>query len=159
MALLYIETTIPSFLTAHLSRDLVMAAHQQITLTWWRDAVPRHRLVVSEAVLDEIRGGDPEAAARRLKAVEGLDVIGFDSSIRDLNETYGRELGLPARAKTDILHLAYAVSYGVDYLVTWNCAHLANDVVIRRLINVNARLGRTTPFVLTPEAMLESEEA
>jgi hypothetical protein len=75
-----------------------------------------------------------------------------------LTRHYDRTLGLSGKARADIPHLAYAVAYQMDYLVTWNCAHLANGEMIRRLFEANAQLGRSTPLIVTPEEILESLE-
>jgi hypothetical protein len=60
------------------------------------------------------------------------------------------------RARADLPHVAFAVAYAMDYLVIWNCAHLANGEVIRRLREVNVELQRSTPIIVTPEELLES---
>ncbi len=75
-----------------------------------------------------------------------------------LGRVYGDNLGLPRGARLDIVHLACAVAYSLDCLLTWNCAHLANGLVIQRLQAINATLGRTTPIIVTPEKLLESPE-
>jgi hypothetical protein len=72
-----------------------------------------------------------------------------------LGREYQAGLALPAAARLVVAHLAYTVAYELDYLLTWNCAHLANGRTIQRLRAVNARLGRGTPIILTPEALLE----
>lgn len=156
MPSVYVETTIPSYLTAHPSRDLVIAAHQQITHDWWRNARDRFELYISEAVLNEIRGGDPDAAARRLAIVDDLPVLQLTDDVRNLVHEYDRRLGLGGRARADLPHLAFAVSYQMDYLVTWNCRHIANGEVIRRLLDANAELQRQTPLLLTPEEILST---
>jgi hypothetical protein len=158
MPTVYLETTIPSYLAARPSRDLIIAAHQQITHEWWRDARRRFDVYISEAVLVEIRAGDPEAAARRLALVDGFPILALNEEVRTLVHTYDQRLGLPERARADLPHLAFAVVYTMDYLVTWNCAHLANGEVIRRLSEVNAALQRFTPVVVTPEELLESPD-
>ena len=71
---------------------------------------------------------------------------------------YQGKLDLPRGARLDVVHLACAVAYRLDYLLTWNCAHLANDEVIRRLQAVNTMLGRETPIIVTPEELLISPE-
>ncbi len=149
----YLETTIPSYLAARPSRDLIVAAHQQITQDWWRDARTRFDVYISGAVLDEIRSGDPEAVSRRLETVRSLPVLAVNDDVRILVREYSRRLGLSERAAADLPHLGFAVSYEMDYLVTWNCAHIANGEVIRRLRDVNAALGRRTPLILTPEEL------
>jgi predicted nucleic acid-binding protein len=154
MPSVYLETTIPSYLAAHPSRDLVMAAHQQITHDWWLNAHNRFDLYISDAVLGEIRGGDADAAARRLAIVDGLPVLQLNDDVRILVHEYDRRLGLAGRARADLPHFAFAVAYQMDYLVTWNCRHIANGEVIRRLLDANAELQRTTPLLVTPEEIL-----
>ena len=154
-ARLYLESTIPSYLAAHLSRDLVVAAHQQITHAWWQDVRLAFDLYISEAVIEEISGGDSAVAARRMAFVGGIPILAVTEEVARLAERYAQRLGLPAKARLDTIHLACAVVYEMDYLLTWNCTHLANGVVIRRLQALNLELGRQTPIVVTPEELLE----
>ncbi len=158
MPSVYLETTIPSYLAAHPSRDLIIAAHQQITHDWWRSALRRFDLYISEAVMDEIRAGDAEASARRLENVEGLPILAFSHDVNVLVEAYDDRLGLVGRARADLVHIAFAVAYEMDYMVTWNCRHISNGVTIRRLAEANAELGRATPVIVTPEELLESSD-
>lgn len=158
MPSVYLETTIPSYLAAYPSRDLVIAAHQQITHDWWRTAPERFDLYISEAVLDEIEAGDPEAVARRLEIVEGLPILALSDDVATLVNAYEDRLGLVGRTRPDLLHIAFAVAYEADYLVTWNCRHIANGETIRRLARANAELRRFTPVIVTPEELLESGE-
>ena len=158
MPSVYLETTIASYLAAQPSRDLIMAAHQQITHQWWLNARDRFDLYISDAVLNEIRGGDPDAAARRLAIVNGLPVLQLNDDVRNLVHEYDRRLGLVGRARADLPHFAFAVAYQMDYLVTWNCRHIANGEVIRRLLDANAALHRPTPLVVTPEEILFTPE-
>jgi hypothetical protein len=154
MPSVYLETTIASYLAAYPSRDLVMAAHQQITHDWWRTARDRFDLYVSEAVLNEIRRGDADAAGRRLELIADLPVLAFSDDVEWLVRAYERRLGLVGSARADLPHFAYAVAYNMDYLVTWNCAHIANGQVIRRFLAVNDEIGRPTPVIVTPEELL-----
>ena len=158
MQRIYLETTVPSYLAAKASRDLIVAAHQQITQDWWQTARDRFELYVSEAVLDELRAGDREAVERRWRFIEGLPVLALNNDVRILTRHYGNTLGLSGRARADIPHIAYAVSYRMDYLVTWNCSHIANGEMIRRLLSANVELNRSTPLIVTPEEILESLE-
>jgi hypothetical protein len=153
MPSVYLETTIPSYLAAYPSSDKVFAGHQQTTHDWWKTAAQRFRLFISEHVLDEIRDGDPDAARRRLEIIDGLPVLTMNDDVRELTREYNHRLGLQGRALGDIPHFAFAVSYKLDYLVTWNCRHIANAVVIRRLMEANDELGRPTPQIITPEAL------
>ena len=158
MLSVYLETTIPSYLAAHPSRDLVVAAHQQISHEWWNTAHERFDLFVSEAVLAEARAGDSEISARRLNLLNDLPVLQLNDDVRSLTRKYDQALGLQGRARADLPHFAFAVAYEMDYLVTWNCSHIANGTVIRRLLHLNGQFGRPTPLIVTPEEILESPE-
>jgi hypothetical protein len=153
MLTVYIETTIPSYLAANPSRDLVTAAHQQVTHEWWLTARQRFESLISDAVVAEISAGDATMAAKRLELVSGLRVLSLDDGVRKLVHLYRSRLGMPKRADGDLLHLAYAVRYSMDYLVTWNCAHIANGQVIKRLIKVNDKENLATPVIVTPEEL------
>lgn len=155
---LYLESTIPSYLTARPSRDLIVAAHQQITHEWWQQVRTNFDIYISEAVLDEISAGDSDAASRRLAIVKEMPILALSEEVGSLAIEYQKELGLPYSAQLDIVHLACAVVYELDYLLTWNCKHLANGVIIQRLNNVNTTLGRKTPVIITPEELLEMPE-
>src|SRR5260370_5289815 len=155
-ATLYLESTIPSYLAARPSRDLIVAAHQQITHEWWLQARSGFDIYISPAVMSEISAGDPDAAARRLALVEGLPLLDATEEVGPLAREYQNGLALPPAARLDAEHLAYTVAYALDYLLTWNCAHLANGRIIQRLQDINVRLGRATPIILTPEALVEA---
>src|SRR3954447_2238438 len=114
MATVYVETPIPSYLTAWTSRDLVRAAHQQITREWWQTAPNRFQLYVSEAVIEEIALGDPKAAADRQLAVKGMSVLTLTDAVLALAREYDTALRLPTKAATDVLHIAFAVAYEMD---------------------------------------------
>jgi hypothetical protein len=151
---LYLESTIPSYLAARPSRDLIVAAHQQITHEWWEQVRFEFDIYVSQAVVDEVSAGDPAVATRRLALVDGLPRLVLTDEVDALAGEYLRRLGLPPSARLDAIHLACTVVYGLDYLLTWNCAHLANGQVIRRLWEINRALGRSTPVIVTPEELL-----
>ena len=153
---LYLESTIPSYLAAYPSRDLIVAAHQQITHEWWQQARANFDIYISEAVLEEINAGDPEAVSRRQALVEDVPILKLTEEVATLAKEYQGKLGLPQRAQLDIVHLACAVAYEMDYLLTWNCKHLANGVIIQRLQSINRMLDRPTPIIVTPEELLES---
>ncbi len=150
----YLESTILSYLAARPSRDLIVASHQQITHEWWQESRQHFDLYVSQAVLDEVRVGDPDAARRRLELAADCPVLAVTEEVGALAQVYSDNLGLPARVWLDVVHLACACVYEVEYLLTWNCAHLANGVVIQRLQALNLGLGRTTPIIVTPEELL-----
>ena len=101
---------------------------------------------------------DPEVASKRLELLDGLPVLQLNEEVRSLTRKYDQELGLQGRARADLPHFAFAVAYEMDYLVTWNCTHIANGTIIRRLLFFNDQLGRPTPLIVTPEEILESPD-
>jgi hypothetical protein len=151
----YVETSVISYLTGRISRDLIVAAHQQITREWWETASNRYDLFISPAVLDEIQAGDPQAVERRLTAIKDIGLLGQTPEVATLANNYSGSLGLPPSASTDALHIAFAVAWELDCLVTWNCTHIAAQHILHRLREVNDSLGKYTPDIVTPESLLE----
>jgi hypothetical protein len=156
---LYLETTIPSYYTARPVRDVIVLAHQEITRTWWEQRLPVFDVYISPVVLEEARQGDPVAAQKRLEVLASFPVLEATSAIERLAETYMTQLALPGKALRDAAHLAFACGHELDYLVTWNCAHIANAELRRRLMALNAALGLQTPIICTPEELMGVEEA
>ena len=155
---LYLETTIPSYYTARPVRDVIVLAHQEITRTWWEQRLSLFDVYISPVVLEEARQGDPDAARRRLDMLTAFPILEATPDIERLAETYMTQLALPGKALRDAAHLAFACGYELDYLVTWNCAHIANAELRRRLMAINAALGLQTPIICTPEELMGSEE-
>jgi predicted nucleic acid-binding protein len=153
----YIETSVVSYYTARRSRDLIVAAHQEITYAWWDGHLHEYAAYVSQVVLEEIRRGDPAAATERLAAISEFQVLPASPEIEPLAESYLTELRLPQDALYDTLHIALASVHGVDYLVTWNCRHIANAHLRKRLAEINVRLGVSTPIICTPEELLDDD--
>ena len=154
MSTVYLETSVTSYLAAKPSRDLVTAAHQQVSREWWQTARGRYELCISELVLAEIAAGDPGVASRRLELVAGLPILQYSDDVASLVDVFEQQLGLSGRARADLPHFAFAVSYEIDYLVTWNCAHIANGEVIRRLMRATAEQNRFCPAILTPNELM-----
>ena len=121
----YVETTIPSFyVEGRTAPDVV--ARRQWTRQWWADAPKRYELVTSTAVLDELTGDVPERSAQRLALVHGLPLLPIEPAIAEVVQAYIRHKVMPADPSGDSLHLALASFHRCDFLVTWNCRHLAN---------------------------------
>jgi len=148
----YVETTVPSYLAAWPSRDLVRAAHQQITREWWvnRDAF---ELYSSRLVVQECQAGDPQAAADRLAALAGVPLLEQTPEAAALAEALVRGVPLPERAAADALHIAIAAVHGVDYLLTWNCTHIANVTLRPQIEAVCRAAGYHCPLICTPEEL------
>lgn len=152
----YIETTVPSYLTAWPSRDVVRVGEQQVTRDWW-DRRSAYELRVSSLVILECKAGDAEAAARRLAALDGIPVLSQTSEAEVLAATLLREVPLPARAAADALHIAVAAVNGIAYLVTWNCTHIANATLRPQIEEVCRRSGYEPPVICTPKELLGEE--
>jgi predicted nucleic acid-binding protein len=148
----YLETTLPSYLTAWPSRDLVRAAHQQITREWWagRDSF---ELYTSRLVLLECQAGDAEAAAARLSSLDGIPLLEQTSEVATLAQSLISEVPLPERAAADAIHIAIAAFHGLDYLLTWNCKHIANVTLRPRIEAVCRASGYEPPLICTPEEL------
>ena len=153
METVYIETTIVSYLVARPSRDLVAAAHQQLTREWWDSRRAKFTCFVSDLVLDEVREGDPEQAALRLEAVRGFPRLAATPEAERLAAAFLKG-PLPAKSAGDAAHLAIAAAGKVKYLLTWNCAPLANGQVLELLDPIAAAAGFKLPRVCTPEELM-----
>lgn len=146
---LYIETSIVSYLTALPSRDLVRAAHQQVTHEWWATR-EIYELYCSQFVIDEASAGDRGAAARRLTVLGDTTLLNTTPGAVSLARELVRVGDLPQRAIVDAFHIAIASVHGMDYLLTWNCKHIAN-AAMRGRIETTCRLhGVEPPTICTP---------
>lgn len=153
----YVETSVLSYLTRWPSRDLVKAAHQEVTIEWWakRD---RFDLFVSEAVLAEAGRGDPEAARLRLAAAAGLPALTATTDAQILASALLSAAAMPAKAAIDAAHVAIATVHGMNFLLTWNCAHIANAVMRESIEGVCRRQGFKPPVICTPEELVLQED-
>ncbi|MDR0656451.1 MAG: type II toxin-antitoxin system VapC family toxin [Treponema sp.] len=147
---LYIETTIPSYATAKDSRDVLKLGKQIVTRAFWKDERHKFDLCTSEVVLDECGCGDPDAVRRRLEFLAGIKELPITDEVNTLAEIYQKLLGIPDRAKVDCVHLAVCVTYHVDILLTWNCAHLG-WMVQNQAVKYNEKYGFWTPALATPD--------
>ena len=150
----YMETSVLSDLTARPARDIVTAAHQQLTAQWWETRRTQFEIYVSEVVLREAELGDPAAARDRLTLAANLPRLVLTDDARALQERLLTSAGLPARAALDALHVAVAAVHRMEYLVTWNVRHIANAETRRRVEAVCRAEGYRPPVLCTPEELL-----
>lgn len=141
----YVETTIISYLVARPSRDLVIAAQQQVTREWWETQSDHFELFLSQLVLEEAKSGDREVTQRRLQVASDLGLIQVNDEAIQLAQALLDEGAIPPIASADALHLAIATVHEMDYLLTWNHKHLANAVLYKRVTNIIERRGAMTP--------------
>jgi predicted nucleic acid-binding protein len=149
----YIETSIVSYLTARPSRDLLVTAHQQLTVAWWEQQRSHYELFTSQVVLAEAHAGDPEAAQRRVAVLEHLPLLDMTDAAITLAAALVSGQALPAQAAQDALHVAVACVHGMEYLLTWNCAHLANARLRSRIEQICREAGYVPPIICTPEEL------
>ena len=152
---LYLETTIPSYLTSRPSRDLIVAGHQQVTREWWEQRRHAFHLYISQLVVDEASAGDPAAARERLKVIQDLPLLDITLEVEALASHILASGIIPRKAATDAAHIAVAAVHGLDFLVTWNCVHIANASIAKAVAKVCGQHGYEGPGICTPEELLE----
>lgn len=155
LAKVYLESSVISYLAARPSRDIIATAHQQLTREWWEQRRSRFALYVSVEVLNEIRRGDPQASQLRLAYVESLPVLEADDQARTLAAEILRTAALPPKAAADAAHIAIATVNGMEFLLTWNCTHIANGIVQRAISRLTRDMGFEPPTIVTPEELME----
>lgn len=151
----YIETTIVSYLTARPSSDVMLLSHQLTTQKWWTTARLRFDVYASEFVIKEVSGGDPLAAANRLKVLESIAMLDVSESSEELASNIAHRLRLPRTAAIDAAHVAIAAVSGMSFMLTWNCKHLANAALADEIERTCAEAGYKSPRIVTPDLLME----
>ena len=151
---LYLETTIPSYLTSRPNRDLIIASHQALTREWWVTRKGAFQLYISQLVVDEASAGDPFAAHERLKALQGLPLLDITPEVAELTSGILASGKIPPKAATDAAHIAIAAVHGMDFLVTWNCVHIANAANTKAIAFICREHACECPVICTPEELM-----
>lgn len=154
MESVYLETTFISYFVSLPSRDLLVAAHQQTTHDWWSNRREDFECYVSQVVIDEASAGDPEEVQKRMEIIDDFPVLEVTEEAELMTRAILASGAIPARAVRDAAHIAVAAVNDVDYLLTWNCKHLANAQIIRRISVVCNREGYNMPVICTPEELM-----
>ena len=149
----YLETTIISYLTAKPSRDLIIAAHQELTNEWWENRRMHFDLFVSQLVIREAKAGDKNAAQKRLGILETIPLLELNENVISLARVLTEKV-IPKKAVEDALHIAIAAIHGMDYLLTWNCKHLANAEREHAITAICHRNNLGPPIICTPEELM-----
>ena len=152
---LYVETSVISYLTARPSRDAIVLGHQQLTREWWSRVAAEFDVFASRLVVAEAQVGDPEAAAARLTVLVPITLLAETPESRALARKLVAAGGLPPKAGSDALHIGIAAVHGMDYLVTWNCRHIANARMMRFVMETCRDAGFEPPVICTPEELAE----
>lgn len=150
----YIETSILGYLTARSSPNLILAANMEITKDWWASRRSAFTLYTSEAVLAEVAQGDAEIAAQRLRILSDFPLLALNQAVQDLATQFLTRSNLPPKAKVDAIHIAVATVHGMDYLLTWNCKHIANAQIQGKLAEISLDFGYVLPILCTPNELM-----
>jgi len=154
----YIETSVISYLAAPLSRDLFVAAHQQVTLQWWETQLGEFDIFVSQVVIEEAQGGDQLKAKHRMTYLDGLASLEVNDAAINLANQLISKKAVPEKAAQDALHIAIACVHGIDYLLTWNCKHIANARMRHKIEATCTSAGYIAPIICTPEELGNNDE-
>ncbi|MGH8480678.1 MAG: type II toxin-antitoxin system VapC family toxin [Gammaproteobacteria bacterium] len=152
----YIETSIIGYLTARPSNDIRAAANQNATLEWWDIQRPKFDLLISEFVTAEASLGDSETAQRRLMVIAEIPELEATEEVRVLGQTLISQGAIPQKAEIDAYHVAIAAVNGLEYLLTWNCTHIANAIMRPKIEAICRSSGYEPPIICTPQELMES---
>ena len=155
MQSVYIETTIPSYLTGRRSKQQAIADDQLATVQWWVTERKHYRLFSSIFTTDEASSGDPEAARQRLDSLAGIRELDILEGFEQLESDIIALFRLPPKAVIDAAHLALVILHEMDYLLTWNCTHLVNAVLQKDLIDYCGYNELHFPIICTPRTLIE----
>ena len=150
----YVETSIVSYYIGRPSRDLVIAARQQLTREWWEEHQRAFAVYISVLVLEEAGEGDPLAATRRLEALEGVPILGLTTEIEDLATGLVADGPIPENHTEDALHIAIASVNGMDFLLTWNFTHINNAIMKREITKICEGRGYECPILCSPDELV-----
>lgn len=154
MERVYIESTVPSYLTAKPTENLIATARQILTQRWWEEYKNNYELYVSDVVLLECQKGDPKAAERRIRVMRNIPVLDMTMECSALAEKIFKELQIPPKASDDSFHIAIACVHEVDYLLSWNFKHIVNASMIRKLRDILQKTPYRLPHICTPEELV-----
>ncbi|HZH35334.1 MAG TPA: type II toxin-antitoxin system VapC family toxin [Pyrinomonadaceae bacterium] len=151
---IYLETTIISYLTAHPSRDLITAANQQVTHEWWTFRRDMFDLLTSEIVVQESSKGDVQMVQKRLVILASIALVEVNDEANNLAAALLAGKAVPEKAAVDALHISIAAVHKSNYLLTWNCKHIANGLMQPKIAEVCRANGYESPLIYTPFELL-----
>lgn len=146
-AKVYIETSVISYLTARPSNDIRAMANQNVTIEWWETQRSNYDVFVSEFVIAEASLGHPDAISRRFEVIADIMELQATEEVRVLGQELIRRHALPANAEIDAYNVAIATVNGMEYLMTWNCAHIANAHTRPKIEATCRALGYEPPII------------
>jgi hypothetical protein len=150
----YLDTTIPSFLTAWQSENPERARKQRVTREWWELHRWQFDVRISEHVRKEAAKGDAQAALERWGLLKSLEEVKPKSGAEELAGTLMSRCGLAENAHMDARHVALAAMHALKFLLTWNCTHLANEVLRPKMTHICRKAGYDCPRIVTPDEIM-----
>lgn len=151
----YIETSIVGYLTSRRSDSLLTAANQELTHDWWDSHRVRFQVYVSAYVVSECSSGDNVAVNERLTAIRDIPQLAVSDAVSELAFKLMKGVPLPEKAEVDALHISTAAVHGIEYLLTWNCKHIANASLRPRIEAVCRNAGYEPPTICTPQELMD----
>ena len=150
----YLDSTIPSY---YFDEREVLGAFTEVTKKWWSEMSGCYDLYISDAVLQELSSGNYPRKNEIIQLVSTISLLPAASDLEQVVEFYISNYVMPKSLVGDALHLAYASYFDIQYLLTWNCNHLANANKRKHIRVINARLGLSTPEIVTPLELFKEE--
>lgn len=154
MPSVYLETSVIGYLASRRSADVIVAGKQQATHDWWNASRHSFDLFISQTVIKECSAGDPTAVAEREVFLQGIPVLSATPRTIEISRRLLQDVPLPVKAEIDALHIAITAEYRVNYLLTWNCKHIANASLRRRIEDVLTAMGLVPPLLCTPQELI-----
>ena len=151
----YLDTTILSYLVDEREgiRNFI-----DVTKNWWNTQRKYYHLFLSEDTMVELKRGKYPNKDKALKEADKIEILGRVENIDRIVGVYIENHLMPRKFEGDAFHLAYASFYKVDFLLTWNCNHLANANKRQHIRIINTRLGLAVPEIVTPLELFIEEE-
>ena len=137
-----------------MSNNLILMANVEATQEWWDARRDQFELYISQTVLDEVARGDTEIARKRLEILSDFPLLEVNEAVQDLATQFLTKSNLPSKAADDAIHIAIATIYGLDYLLTWNCKHIANAQIQKKLVQISCDARYELPTICTPYELM-----
>jgi len=150
----YLDSTVPSY---YFDEREALRTFTDITRKWWSEMSGYYELYISDAVLQELNNGNYPRKDEIIRLVSTIQLLPLAPDLEQVVEFYISNYVMPRSLVGDALHLAYASYFDIQYLLTWNCNHLANANKRKHIRVVNTRLGLSTPEIVTPLELFKEE--
>ncbi len=153
MEIVYVESSVISYITAKPKRDVVVSARQALSIEWWESKRSQYEVYISELVIEEIASGDSNAAQKRLDIIKNITTLEATLEAKNLAGLLISEGAVPENSPEDALHIGLAAAQGADYLLTWNFKHINNASTRMKIVKVIESQGFACPILCSPEEL------